>query len=67
MAGIRIRRRGRGRLRSRADRVLADKAYSNKALSGLTCADGMCRQAWRRARPASWSFRSRRCRTTYLP
>ena len=32
MAGIRIRRRGRGRPRTRPDRVLADKAYSNRPI-----------------------------------
>jgi transposase len=32
MAGIRIRRRGLGRPRTRPDRVLGDKAYSNKAI-----------------------------------
>jgi transposase len=32
MAGIRIHRHGRGRPRSRPGRVLADKAYSNKAI-----------------------------------
>ncbi len=32
MAGIRIRRAGRGRPRTRPDRVLADRAYSNKAI-----------------------------------
>jgi transposase len=32
MAGIRIRRRGRGRLRTRPDRVLCDKAYSNRRI-----------------------------------
>jgi transposase len=32
MAGIRIRRRGRGRARTRPDRVLGDKAYSNRAI-----------------------------------
>jgi transposase len=32
MAGIRIRRRGRTRPRTRPDRVLGDKAYSNKAI-----------------------------------
>ncbi|WP_417715044.1 transposase [Pseudonocardia sp. GCM10023141] len=32
MAGIRIRRRGRGRPRTRPGRVLCDKAYSNRAI-----------------------------------
>jgi transposase len=32
MAGIGIRRRGRGRPRTRPGRVLADKAYSNRAI-----------------------------------
>ncbi len=32
MAGIRIRRHGRGRPRTRPGRVLADKAHSNKAI-----------------------------------
>ena len=32
MAGIRIRRRGRGRPRTRPDRVLCDKAYSNRRI-----------------------------------
>jgi transposase len=32
MAGIRIRRRGRGRPRTRPGRVLGDKAYSNRAI-----------------------------------
>jgi transposase len=32
MAGIRIRRRGRGRPRTRPGRVLADKAYSSRAI-----------------------------------
>jgi transposase len=32
MTGIRIQRRGRGRPRSRPDRVLADKAYSHRPL-----------------------------------
>jgi transposase len=32
MAGIRIRRRGGGRPRTRPGRVLADKAYSSKAI-----------------------------------
>jgi transposase len=32
MAGIRIHRTGRGRPRTRPDRVLGDKAYSNRAI-----------------------------------
>ena len=32
MAGIRIHRRGRGRPRTRPARVLADKAYSSRAI-----------------------------------
>jgi transposase len=32
MAGIRIRRRGAGRSRTRPGRVLADKAYSSRAI-----------------------------------
>lgn len=32
MAGIRIRRRGRGRPRTRPDRVLCDKAYSSRPI-----------------------------------
>jgi transposase len=32
LAGIRIRRTGRGRPRTRPDRVLADKAYSSRAI-----------------------------------
>lgn len=32
MAGIRIRRRGRGRPRTRPARVLADKAYSSRSI-----------------------------------
>jgi transposase len=32
LAGVRIRRLGRGRARTRPGRVLADKAYSNKAI-----------------------------------
>jgi transposase len=32
MAGIRIRRRGPGRPRTRPDRVLGDKAYSSRAI-----------------------------------
>jgi len=32
MAGIRIRRRGRGRARTRPGRVLGDKAYSSRAI-----------------------------------
>jgi transposase len=32
LAGVRIRRRGRGRPRTRPDRVLCDKAYSSKAI-----------------------------------
>ena len=32
LAGIRIRRRGRGRPRTRPDRVLCDKAYSNRRI-----------------------------------
>ena len=32
MAGIRIRRRGRGRPRTRPGRVLGDKAYSSRAI-----------------------------------
>ena len=32
MAGIRIRRKGRGRPRTRPGRVLGDKAYSNRAI-----------------------------------
>ena len=32
MAGIRIRRRGRGRPRTRPDRVLCNKAYSNRRI-----------------------------------
>jgi transposase len=35
MARIRIRRRGPGRPRTRPDRVLADKAYSSKAIRAL--------------------------------
>ena len=32
LAGVRVARRGRGRARTRPGRVLADKAYSNKAI-----------------------------------
>lgn len=32
MTGIRIRRRDRGRPRTRSGRVLGDKAYSNRAI-----------------------------------
>lgn len=32
LAGVRVRRRGRGATRTRPGRVLADKAYSNKAI-----------------------------------
>jgi transposase len=32
LAGVRIRRRGRGRARTRPGRVLADKAYSNRTI-----------------------------------
>jgi transposase len=34
MAALRIARRGRGRPRTRPGRLLADKAYSNKAIRG---------------------------------
>jgi transposase len=34
LAGIRIRRRGPGRPRARPGRVLADKAYSSRAIRG---------------------------------
>ena len=41
MAAIRIRRRGRGRPRTRPGRVLADKAYSSKAIRAHLRARGI--------------------------